>query len=91
MNESSDENVVRTCQQDDKAAYAVLVKRHYRHVFAMCLGVLGNVHDAEDVAQEAMLKGFLKIKKLDNTEQFEAWILRIARNLCFDLRIIKCD
>ncbi|HUU18516.1 MAG TPA: sigma-70 family RNA polymerase sigma factor [Sedimentisphaerales bacterium] len=38
----------------------------------------------EDVAQEAMLKGFLKIKKLDKTEQFEAWILRIARNLCFD-------
>ena len=84
MNESLDESVVRACQQDDKAAYAVLVKRHYRHVFALCLGVLGNLHDAEDVAQEAMLKGFLKIKKLDKTEQFEAWILRIARNLCFD-------
>ena len=85
MNESLDESVVRACRQGDKTAYAVLVKRHYRHVFALCLGVLGNVHDAEDVAQEAMLKGFLKIKKLDKTEQFEAWILRIARNLCFDL------
>ena len=84
MNESLDESVVRACQQGDKTAYAVLVKRHYRHVFALCLGVLGNVHDAEDAAQEAMLKGFLKIKKLDKTEQFEAWILRIARNLCFD-------
>jgi RNA polymerase sigma-70 factor (ECF subfamily) len=84
LNESLDESVVRACRQGDKTAYAVLVKRHYRHVFAMCLGVLGNVHDAEDVAQEAMLKGFLKIKKLDKTEQFEAWILRIARNLCFD-------
>jgi len=84
LNESLDESFVRACQQDDKAAYAVLVKRHYRHVFAMCLGVVGNVHDAEDVAQEAMLKGFLKIKKLDKTEQFEAWILRIAKNLCFD-------
>ena len=85
MNESLDESLVRTCRQGDKTAYAVLVKRHYRHVFAMCLGVLGNVHDAEDVAQEAMLKGFLKIKKLDKTEQFEIWILRIARNLCIDL------
>lgn len=84
MNESLDETVVRACRQGDKTAYAVLVKRHYRHVFALCLGVLGNVHDAEDVAQEAMLKGFLKIKKLDKTEQFEAWILRIAKNLCFD-------
>jgi len=85
VNESLDESVVRACRQGDKTAYAVLVKRHYRHVFAMCLGVLGNVHDAEDVAQEAMLKGFLKIKKLDKCEQFEVWILRIARNLCIDL------
>ena len=84
MNESLDESVVRACQQGDKTAYAVLVKRHYRHVFALCLGVLGNLHDAEDIAQEAMLKGFLKIKKLDKGEQFEVWILRIARNLCFD-------
>lgn len=85
MNEKLDESVVRACRQGDKTAYAVLVKRHYRHVFALCLGVLGNLHDAEDVAQEAMLNGFLKIKKLDKGEQFEMWILRIARNLCFDL------
>jgi len=84
LNESLDESVVRACQQDDKSAYAVLVKRHYRDVFALCLGILGNLHDAEDVAQEAMLKGFLNIKKLDKCEQFEVWILRIARNLCFD-------
>jgi RNA polymerase sigma-70 factor (ECF subfamily) len=59
LEESLDESVVRACQQDDKSAYAVLVKRHYREVFALCLGILGNLHDAEDVAQEAMLKGFL--------------------------------
>jgi len=75
---------VRACQRDDKIAYAVLVERHYRHVFAMCLGMLGNVDDAEDVAQEAMLKGLLKIKKLNKAEQFESWILKIARNLCID-------
>jgi RNA polymerase sigma-70 factor (ECF subfamily) len=85
LNESLDESLVRASQQGDKTAYAVLVKRHYRHVFALCLGVLGNVHDAEDIAQEAMLKGFLKIKKLDKCEQFEVWILRIASNLCIDL------
>jgi len=76
--------VVRACQQGNKSAYSVLVKKHYRHVFALSLGVLGNVHDAEDVAQEAMLKGFLKIKKLKRAEQFEPWILRIAKNLCID-------
>ena len=61
-----------------------MVQRHYRHVFALCLGVLANVHDAEDVAQETMIKGFLKIKRLRKGDLFEAWILRIARNLCLD-------
>ena len=85
LNAHLNENLVRACQRDDKAAYAVLVKRHYRHVFALCLGVLGNVHDAEDITQDAMLKGLVKIKKLGKSKQFEAWILQIAKNLCIDL------
>jgi len=84
LNDRLDETVVRACRDGDKAAYATLVKRHYRRVFTLCLGVLGNVHDAEDIAQDAMLKGFLKIQKLGSGEQFEAWILRIAKNLCID-------
>ena len=84
LNAHWDESLVRACQRDDKTAYAALVKRHYRHVFAICLGMLANVDDAEDVAQEAMLKGLLKIKKLDKAGQFESWILQIARNLCID-------
>lgn len=84
MNYRLDKTMVHACRDGDKAAYTVLVKRHYRRVFALCLGVLGNVHDAEDMAQNAMLKGFLKIKKLSSGEQFEAWILQIAKNLCID-------
>lgn len=85
MNDPADESVVRACRGDDKAAYAVLVRRHYRHVFALGLGMLANVHDAEDVAQETMLKGLLSLRKLAKPQRFESWILRIARNLCVDL------
>lgn len=91
MNVHSDESLVRACQRNNKTAYAALVKRHYRHVFAMCLGMLGNVDDAEDVAQEAMLRGLLKIKKLGKAGKFESWILQIAKNLCIDfIRRRKC-
>ena len=85
MNDQADESMVRACRGDDKAAYTILVRRHYRHVFALCFGILANVHDAEDVAQETMLKGLLSLRKLTKPEQFEPWILRIARNLCIDL------
>ncbi len=65
----------------DRSAYAGLVRRHYNHVFLVCLGVLGNVHDAEDVAQEAMLKGFERIRQLRAGAQFGGWVVAIARNL----------
>jgi RNA polymerase sigma-70 factor (ECF subfamily) len=47
--------------------------------------MLGNVHDAEDIVQEAMLKGLLKIKDLRDPSQFGSWIIRIARNHCISL------
>jgi len=85
VNDRSDEILVAASSQGDKNAYAVLVQRHYRHVFAMCFGMLANVHDAEDIAQDAILKGLSKIAELREGIQFGHWILRIAGNLCIDL------
>lgn len=85
MDAYADDILVAACQAGNKKAYAVLVKRYYKDVFAMCLGMLGNVQNAEDIAQDAMLRGFLKIRKLRGSEQFGQWIVRIARNLCIDL------
>ena len=85
MNDRSDENLVTASGSGDKTAYALLVRRYYKRVFIVCLGVAGNVEDAEDAAQEAMLKGFIEIKKLRNSSQFGPWITRIARNMCLNL------
>jgi RNA polymerase sigma-70 factor (ECF subfamily) len=84
LNDAVDDNAVQACRQGDKTAYATLVERHYRRVFALCLGMMGNVHDAEDIAQETMLRGFSNIRKLSDAGRFEPWILKIARNLCLD-------
>jgi RNA polymerase sigma-70 factor (ECF subfamily) len=77
----SDRNLVGVVCQGDRSAYAELVERHYAKVFLVCLGVLGNVHDAEDVAQDAVIAGFEKIGQLRDGGQFGPWIARIARNL----------
>jgi RNA polymerase sigma-70 factor (ECF subfamily) len=84
LDDFSDDILVAASQRGDRSAYALLVKRHYRHVFAVCLGVLANVHDAEDIAQDAALKGFLRIRELRENEQFGRWILRIAKNRSID-------
>ena len=85
MDERSDNDLVIASCRGDRTAYAVLVRRHYNQTFLACLGVLGHVHDAEDVAQEAMLKGFERIRQLRTPSQFGAWVGAIARNLSINL------
>ncbi len=85
MEERSDKELAWASQQGDRTAYAVLVRRHYKSVFLVCLGVLGNVHDAEDVAQETMIKGFERVRQLREGSQFGGWIVAIARNLSINL------
>ena len=85
MDECSDNDLVMASCQGDRTAYAVLVRRHYNQVFLVCLGVLGNVHDAEDAAQDAMIKGFERIRQLRQGSQFGGWIVAIARNLSINL------
>lgn len=85
MDERSDKNLVVASGKGDGKAYALLVERYYRQVFLVCIGVLGNVHDAEDIAQEAMLKGFVKIRQLRDGSQFGPWVVRIAKNMCVNL------
>ena len=85
MNELTDKNLVEACYTGDKQMYAVLVKKYYKHVFLVCMGVLGNASDAEDVAQEVMLKGYIDIKKLRDGEKFAQWITRIAKNMCLNV------
>ncbi len=85
MEERSDKELAWASHQGDRKAYAVLVQRHYKPVFLVGLGVLGNVHDAEDVAQDAMIKGFEHLSQLREGSQFGGWIVAIARNLSINL------
>lgn len=85
MDGRSDKNLVAASAKGDRGAYALLIERYYRQVFLVCMGILGNVHDAEDMAQEVMLKGFVEIGQLRDGSQFGRWVLRISRNMCINL------
>jgi len=85
LEERSDKDLALASDQGDRTAYALLVRRHYKSVFLVCFGILGNVHDAEDVAQDAMLKGFEQVRHVRDGSQFGGWIVAIARNLSINL------
>jgi RNA polymerase sigma-70 factor (ECF subfamily) len=85
LDERNDNDLVAASCRGDRTAYAVLVRRHYNQTLLVCLGVLGHVHDAEDTAQDAMIKGFERIRQLRTGSQFGAWVGAIAKNLSINL------
>lgn len=66
----------------DQDAIAALVECFRGPVFGLCYRMLGNRHDAEDVAQETFLRAFRSLAGFDATRDFRAWLLAIAGNRC---------
>lgn len=85
MDVDAERTAIALCRQGDQSAYGDLIRAHSGRVFAVCLGMLGHRHDAEDATQQALLRGFLQIRTLRDSERFAPWIVRIARNLCVDV------
>jgi RNA polymerase sigma-70 factor (ECF subfamily) len=80
-----DEFLVNASRDGDHDAYAELVRRHLKRVFAICLSLLGELADAEDAAQEVFVRGYERIHSLRDGGRFSSWIDQIARNRCRDL------
>lgn len=85
MDVDSEKKLIASCRNGDKSAYGDLVRAHVSRVFAVCLGILNNRHDAEDMTQQTLLRGFVQIRTLRDSDRFVPWIVRIARNLCLDV------
>jgi len=52
--------------------------------YRVALGVLRNAAEAEDVAQEAMLRAYRNFHRLRNRDRFRGWIARMAWRLALD-------
>src|SRR5437879_13921323 len=57
-----------------------------RLAFRVALGVLHNREDAEDIAQEALVRAYRNFDRLRDRERFRAWLVRIAWRLALDHR-----
>ncbi len=70
--------LVKAGQTGDRAAFDRLVQLHQRRAMGLAFGILGNVHDAAEVVQEALVKAYLGLDGLKQPERFRAWLLRIV-------------
>jgi RNA polymerase sigma-70 factor, ECF subfamily len=73
--------IIQRAKRRDAAAFEWLYKVHCRRVYALCLRMLGNASEAEDLTQEAFLQLFRKIHTFRGESAFSTWLHRIAVNL----------
>lgn len=78
----SETALVQRCLKGDTAAQAEFVSLFERRVFALCLRMLGHRQDAEDVAQESLLRSIRYLKGWDAERGLTPWVLKIAANRC---------
>jgi len=80
----SDAIAVERTLSGDRDAYRVLVERHSANLFRMAYRMTGNRHDAEEVVQEAFLRGYQKLGQFASRSNFGTWVYRIAANYAID-------
>jgi RNA polymerase sigma-70 factor, ECF subfamily len=81
---SSDSNLVRLAQGGQLAAYEELVRRWSARMLAVCHARIHCAHTAEELAQEALLRGLRALNTLKDPEKFGAWLCGIASRVCLD-------
>jgi len=79
LNTNEAELIRRVCAGDKEAFYS-LVEPCERAVFTAAMSILNNVADAEEVAQEAVLKAFSALPRFRGESKFSTWLVQITIN-----------
>ena len=78
--EVSDAELIRRVCQGDKGAFYGLVRPYERAVYVAAVSILNNPADAEEVAQEAVLKAFTHFAEFRAEAKFSTWLIQITIN-----------
>jgi RNA polymerase sigma-70 factor (ECF subfamily) len=78
--------LVSKAQRHDAEAFAALIHRYERSALAVAYAQLHDAHRAGDAVQEAFLRTWQELPRLQDITRFGAWFLQIVRNAAIDLR-----
>jgi RNA polymerase sigma-70 factor, ECF subfamily len=77
----SEAEAIRRARDGDRTVFEYLYRLHSRRVYALCLRMVGNTAEAEDMTQETFLLLLRKIHTFRGKSAFSTWLHRLAVNL----------
>ncbi len=78
---SPEADILARAQAGDHHAFAHLYSLHKRRIYSLCLRMVGNVAEAEDLTQEAFLQLHRKIATFRGDSAFSTWLHRLSINV----------
>lgn len=77
MNEAE---IIQKLREGDEEAFRQLVEKHRQLVVNTCFGLVHNLEDAEDIAQDVFIEVFRSVDKFRSDSKISTWLYRIAVN-----------
>lgn len=81
---SQEASLIKQSKAGDIESFERLIAEHQKKVFNIAYRMLGNLEDANDVAQEALVKAYRGIEKFKGKSSFSTWLYAIVNNACID-------
>jgi RNA polymerase sigma-70 factor (ECF subfamily) len=78
---AGEQEAIDKAREGDARSFETLYAMHKRRVYSLCLRMLGNVAEAEDLTQEAFLQLYRKISTFRGDSAFSTWLHRLAVNV----------
>lgn len=94
IGKAKDLDLAKTAAHGDMAAFEELYKRHHRRVYSVCLRMLQNTSEAEDLTQDVFIQLYRKIGSFRGDSAFTTWLHRMTVNqvlMHFRKRTVKFE
>lgn len=85
MTEAAVTQLIKKAQKGDVRAFEQVVEQYYIKIYNIALGYMGNPTDAEDAAQNSLIKIHHALGSFRFKSKFSTWVYRITVNTCTDL------
>ena len=80
MSSQTDNYYIEQVQKGNTEAFSFLVEKYQDMIFGLCLKMIQNTQDAEELAQDTFVKAFRSISSYKGNSKFSTWLYRIAYN-----------
>ena len=82
--ENIHQEIIDQCREGSQKAQFQLYKLYYKPMYSVCMRIVNNTAEAEDVMQESFLNAFRNMESYKNEVSFGAWLKRIVINRSLD-------